>query len=352
LKNRALEIMTWLFGKCSPTLKNIPTFPKKIFIFRNSEIGDLLNTTPLFRALKENFPNTKLIVGIGEWNKDVLKGNPFVDQVVVLTAPWRNYFHLPKTPLDPLMYLLSSPEIEEVRKLNCDIGIDLVGTHLNSWFLLRCGIPFRVGVKGYFGGHSCMQLNVEFDPWCSVAQAYLKSATLLGAKKLPPSDPELFLSPEELIKFSHNPLILIAPGGGAMEKCWPESRYLELIKLLKGHAIGIIGGKKEIALGERLSKGSDHVQNFVGKTNLRETFSLIASSRLMISNSSMAVHAAAAYKKKCIMLLNETFPAAEQHFALWGHPDTLSVGNENGRISVPTADRVAKIVLNLIGENS
>jgi len=49
-----------------------PQQPETIFILRNNDIGDLLVVTPLFEALKKKFPNAKLLVGIGLWNREVL----------------------------------------------------------------------------------------------------------------------------------------------------------------------------------------------------------------------------------------------------------------------------------------
>src|SRR5476651_1759607 len=67
-----------------------PVSPSAIFILRNNDIGDLLIITPLFEALKRLFPQAQIIAGIGGWNQEVLRNNPWVDQVLQINAPWHN----------------------------------------------------------------------------------------------------------------------------------------------------------------------------------------------------------------------------------------------------------------------
>lgn len=56
---------------------------KKILFFRYDRIGDMIITTPVFRELKLKHPNIKITVLASKTNQEVLKSNPYVDEIVV-----------------------------------------------------------------------------------------------------------------------------------------------------------------------------------------------------------------------------------------------------------------------------
>lgn len=59
--------------------------PKKILIVRRDNIGDLVCTTPLFTALRGQFPAAKLHALVNSYNAPVLAGHPAVDVVHAYT---------------------------------------------------------------------------------------------------------------------------------------------------------------------------------------------------------------------------------------------------------------------------
>lgn len=56
---------------------------KKILFMRYDRIGDMLITTPVFRAFKRAYPYSNLIVLASEANHNVLSSNPYVDEVII-----------------------------------------------------------------------------------------------------------------------------------------------------------------------------------------------------------------------------------------------------------------------------
>jgi heptosyltransferase-2 len=60
-------------------------------------------------------------------------------------------------------------------------------------------------------------------------------------------------------------------------------------------------------------------------------FALAASADLVVCNSSMLLHAAAAFGKPAVVTLGPSFPSARQHQAQWGYPGlSRSLGKEPG----------------------
>src|SRR3984957_10758701 len=67
-------------------VREMPTSPRKIFVLRNNNIGDLIVVTPVFDALRRRFPDAEILAGIGSWNREVLIGNPFVSRLIEIFA--------------------------------------------------------------------------------------------------------------------------------------------------------------------------------------------------------------------------------------------------------------------------
>jgi ADP-heptose:LPS heptosyltransferase len=311
-----------------------PESPKSIFVLRNNDVGDVLAITPLFDALRRRFPQARIAAGVGSWSAPVLESNPHVSETLKVEAPWFNKYTRGVGPVGRFAYILRSPEVEEIRSRGFDIGIDVVGTPWGSLLLSQAGIPYRLGVQGYAGGHTGVQDHIQYDPNESVSRSSLRFAEALGATDLPEARPQLFLSAEEREAgerlWSGKQRIVVGPGGGLAVKLWPKERFAALIRRLaewEDADIIIVGGPMEHGLAEELAMAGGRALSGLG---LRETFALVAASHLVLCNSSMLLHVAAAFRRPTVALLGPSFPSASAHQAQWGYPGTcVSLGRES-----------------------
>ncbi len=62
---------------------------KRVLIFRFDRIGDMIVTTPVFRALKRRNPSLHIDVIASSVNQELVRYNPYVDEVSVLRKDWR-----------------------------------------------------------------------------------------------------------------------------------------------------------------------------------------------------------------------------------------------------------------------
>ena len=343
-KRDALELAVAACYRFAPSQADAPPEPRSIFVLRNNDLGDLLVVTPLFHALRRLFPSARIVAGVGEWAAPILEQNPNVDEVRIVNAPWHNNSVTPKGKFAQLLasihFILRYTDVARH-----DIGIDVVGSPFGSLLLMRAGIPFRLGVRGYAGGHSAAQRYVEFNSNEHVGRSALRFAELLGAKDLPENRPQLFIE-----KPSETDEIVFAPGGGYAEKCWPIELFVELAKKLSKFRIVVIGGSQDCAAGQSLESAGKHVCNKTGLLSLRESFTAIAASRLVVCNSSVAMHVAAAFRKPCAVVLGQALPDVKQHASQWAYPETLVLGKspeENVPSVVRVADSLRKIGLNI-----
>jgi ADP-heptose:LPS heptosyltransferase len=343
-----------LFGPSS----KIPSNPRRIFVLRNNDLGDLLVITPLFEALKRRFPQASIIAGIGAWSCPILKNNPFVDEIFPLTAPWHNKMISGQTDAKRLGYCLFSPEVAAMRSKGFDIGIDVLGSPFGSLLMMRAGIPYRLGVRGYAGGHTGCQDWVESDSRRYVGRHALVFAELLGMPEedIPSVKPQLYLDPSEISRGEElwsgarrTVRLVVGFGGGFPEKCWPLDHFRKLLELFQvsgSHCIKLVGGPTDKERGDALASGLSCVENLAGKVSLRDTFALTARAHQVMTNPSLLMHVAAAFSIPAVVSMGPFFPSIAEHNALWiCTPRTTVLGVESGDGAVATPRQVFDCLL-------
>jgi ADP-heptose:LPS heptosyltransferase len=328
----------------APNREFAPVPPQKIFVLRNNDIGDLLVITPLFEALKRKFPQAEILAGIGSWNREVLTDNPYISKILEVNAPWHNKFIRPQGIMDALRYVYLSDEGRSVRGEEADIGIDVLGSGLGSLLLMRARIPYRLGVRGYAGGHSGVQAQVEHCGEEHVGRQALRFAELLGCTDLPENRPQIFLG---RMPAPHKSVVL-APGVGLPGKGWPADHFVRLSKLLGNVQFVVIGSEKDRSLGSQICENSPLTRDLTGKLSLRESFEIIGGAKLVICNSSMAMHAAAAFRRPTVVVLGEQFPSALQHLRQWGYPETTVLGRDERHPSIFSPHEVALVMRDIL----
>jgi len=315
-------------------------------VLRTNDLGDVLLVTPLLESLRHLYPRTRIIAAVGPWSVECLRNNPNVSQVVALDAPWANKYVPRMTLISPLRFLVASPELRALRRIAPDIGIDVCGTVWGSMLLHRTRCRFRLGVDGYLGGHSTVDRCIQFDSAEHVATAGLRFAQLLGAQRIPEPRPQIFLTREETdeagrqwsVTGNRRPKIVLAPGGYKNQR-WPADRFAILASMLAREtdgAIAVVGGPADRAFGQIIGESCSNAADLTGHLSLRESFAMVACADLVVCNSSVLMHAAAAFRKPTFVVLGEALESASHHQAQWGYQDTcICLGKEPGqRISI------------------
>ncbi len=342
---RLLEVGLWAYSRTCPAQAQVPERPRSILVLRNNDLGDVLVITPLFAALRQRFPEAEIVAGVGSWSVPILQGNPHLSGAIALQAPWFNKFVNPQGWGDRWRYLRHSPEVAALAARPFDIGIDVLGSTWGALLLLRAGIPYRLGVRGFAGGAVAMQATLPFDPQQRVSRAALGFAQLLGATALPPCRPQLFLTAAEeregrCLWTGSGPRWAIAPGSGPDPRYWGEANYRQLVAQLVALAprldLVILGGPQDAAIGAQLAALGPSVRNLAGQLSLRQTFGVLAAADLVLTNSSMVLHAAAAFATPTVALLGPGFTSRRLHDCQWGYDQAYtSLGREPGERDRP-----------------
>ena len=352
-RRRVLEALLPLAAPGSSPAAAPPEHPGAIFVLRNNDIGDLLVITPLFEALKRRFPHAAITAGIGDWNRTVLAHNPWVSHIASVNAPWQNKF-IGHSNTGALRYIYTSPEVAALRAARFDIGIDVLGSQWGALLMYRAGIPYRMGVRGYAGGHSLASATVPFCADEHVGRTALRFAELLGTTELPDVRPQLFLTEDERraaeARWS-SPAgvrrIVIAASGGLPGKAWPIESHRALVAAitqLPDVTVAALGGPHDRADGAALAAAG--ARDWTGQLDLRATFACIAQSDFVLTAPSMSMHVAAAFRIPSVVLLGPAFPSAEAHARQWGYPgDWCNLGRDATHTAVWTIDEALGVVL-------
>jgi heptosyltransferase-2 len=320
----------------------------KFFILRNNDLGDVLVSTPLANGLRQAFPNSKISIGTGVWARPLIENNPHIDDIISCNAPWHNKqicnhpANSLKTFFEGLIYVLFSKEARYMTKMQFTHGIDMLGSRQGSWLLRRCRIPKCFGVKGYAGGDKWCNKNVVFKENRNVSESGIKFLSLIDSSikiEVEPR-PVLNLSRREINsaetswgeKLPETKRLIIAPGGGFPDKCWGDQNYSELAGLLlknKSYQICIIGAYED--KNRIIIQGDYDVLNLCGHLSLRESAAMVSTSDFIVTNSSLSMHLAGAFKIPSLTLLGDCYDSAELHHKQWGYPEGMILGKEKSK---------------------
>ena len=113
--------------------------PRKILVVVIEPLGDVLMSTPVFRALKSKYPATYLSVLISSAGREIIANNPYIDEVITEDCPW--LYSRPITLsglLQQLKYFLFSywKMYNKIKAAKYDLGIDLRGDFRHILFFL------------------------------------------------------------------------------------------------------------------------------------------------------------------------------------------------------------------------
>ncbi|MBI5970718.1 MAG: hypothetical protein HY884_06150 [Deltaproteobacteria bacterium] len=93
-------------------------YPRSVIFIRRDNIGDLVCTTPAFRAVRTHLPQCRIAVLVNSYNADVIADNPDVDDIYVY-GKWKH--SAGRTRLGVWMENLDV--IREIRRQRFDVSI-------------------------------------------------------------------------------------------------------------------------------------------------------------------------------------------------------------------------------------
>jgi heptosyltransferase-2 len=272
---------------------------EKVLVIRTDRIGDLVLTTPLFEALKTNYPRLTVTALVNDYARPILENNPFVDHVITYSPGDQNSL------------------LDTLKEKHFNVAMLVYPRFRLAWLTYRAGIPVRIGTAyrwySFFFTHKIHQHRKRGDR--HELEYNLEILTPLGLK-VQGILPSIFLSKSELQAAEQlwqrhglkpeDLKVVIHPGGGRSSLRWSENNFAELAwKVYRelGGKIILTGTENERSLTEQISrKLPDEVTDLTGKLNLRELAAVLSKTNLIITNSTGPMHMAAALGVKVVAL--------------------------------------------------
>ena len=273
---------------------------KNILIIRAGMLGDVLMTTPLVHAIRKRYPQAKICYLVGDWSKEILKGNKDID--LIITFDDSIIFE------KRLFKVLAL--IRRLRKERFDLCFILDKSYLWNIFAFLAGAKERIGFNRGKEGFLNTK-NIDFSASKYELDYYLDIAKLIGIEE--ETDMNIELSGEDK-KFAEKKIkegtIGIAAGGADNPgqsftlKRWPLEKYIALIKKLNKDT-ALFGGKGDIKVSKEIDNKTD-ATNLTGKLTIQQTAACIKRCSLFIAHDSGLMHLAAAVKTPVIALFGPT----------------------------------------------
>lgn len=238
-----------------------------LHVILHGGLGDVLLTTPTFKAIKEENPGRKIFLYcFTKYHRSILKNNPYVDKVAS-TSFWRN-------PIPYICYRL-------------------------KW------IEF---FSGFYGG-LLPTLFHKKNVKDIIAEMY--GVTLKDDKV------QIFLSDKEdriaqkTIAVYKNPVIMHITSRTTSNQEWDIENWERLVASMPDHTFLQVGIADE--------KRVRNAVNLLGKTSIRETFGLIKYARSFVGVNSIYSHASNAFGIPGVVLWGPAQPL------IWGHSNNVNI---------------------------
>ncbi len=275
----------------------------KILVLRFSSIGDIVLTTPVVRALKQQLPAARVHYATKYSFRSLVEPNPYIDRV-----------HYLRENLPAL--------ITELQAEKFDYVVDLHRNLRTSIIKFRLKVPGKSFAKLNFRKWLLVHFKVNTLPPVHIVDRYLAAASKLGVTNDGLGLDYFILAAEE-VALSSLPLThqqgyyAFAIGAQHSTKRLPTERIIEVCTKIKAPVI-LLGGKEDAAAAEEIASFFQNrttnneqrttIYNACGKYTLNQSASLVKQAIAVFSHDTGLMHIAAAFKKKIYSIWGNTVP--------------------------------------------
>ncbi|MEE8360383.1 MAG: lipopolysaccharide heptosyltransferase II [Candidatus Omnitrophota bacterium] len=300
---------------------------KNILVIKTSALGDVILSIPSLRAIRSAFPKALIKVLVGQEARQVLKGCPYIDEIIVCDFKARH------RSIKGLMRLGTA-----LRRNNFDMVIDLQNSRRSHLLSFLTFAPLRCG---YDNGKFSLLLNKKVKDtgeYIDPVSHQFKTLALAGIKS---NDKRLEIWPQEeeeewAEKFLHDCwidikkqcLVGISPKASKrwISKSWPIEKVAALCDELAGKhnaRVIITGTKDDLQAAKEISSMAKSKPIIaIGKTDLLQLAAIIKRCNVFITTDSATMHVASAVKTPFVALFGPTEP--ERHVSASGRYTILT----------------------------
>ncbi len=314
---------------------------RKILLIKLSAVGDVVQTIPLFNALRRRYPAAQIDWLVKPALAELLQHNAAISNVIKFgnaDGSLASYARL----------------AGQLRTDAYDLVLDLQGQLRTGLVVIATGAPVRLGfdrprASVWDASPRRFPAEARKHAWQGAREGswlaythripiptldihavdrYLSVGAMLGF----PTREADFSFPipqgaatrvEALLQergLAGAPLAIIAPGTIWETKHWGTEKFAEVARhlLRKGFAVALIGSGRERAVCEDVARLAPGAIDIAGETSLTELAALIRRSTINVTNDSGPMHLAVALDRPVIGIFGPTDPV---WIGPYGHPD-------------------------------
>jgi lipopolysaccharide heptosyltransferase II len=299
----ALRTLSPLFFQKKFT--HVPDNIGNILFIRVDRVGDMVLSTPAYKAIKTAFPQVRLTVMASMVNAPILKNNPYVDEIIVYDR---------FASLTEKVRLLKG-----LRARHFDLAIDPFDDHEleTAWMAWMSGSTNRIGYAA-FGRevflNASIQKRDEKKHFVDVTLDLMKAIGVSSDNKLP----VIYLDEDEQSwatqwinekGLQSKMLIAVHPGAYYETQRWPQDYYADLIRLIRECTeakVIIFGGPRDASLIEDILANVKNPVCISIQEDIRKFFAVLSFCRLLVCNNSGPLHCAIALNIPTISFMGPT----------------------------------------------
>ncbi len=270
-----------------------------ILIIKPGAIGDVLQLTPVIRALKEKYPRAAISLLVGSrTTAELFKHNTSVHDTVVFDKKGE---HRSFPSLVKLWRLLHENRY--------DLIINFQRSNWKAWFLASSAIPCRILVY-----HKARTRNIH------AVENHLETLSPLGITggnmdlELHTGEEDKAFAANIIRPFgpSKKAIVVLNPGASHRVNRWGTDRFARLadmlVQQLSANVI-VIGGQEDVTLAQEIgAKASSKPLIIAGKTTLLQLGALLQQSDILVTGDTGPMHVAAAAGTRVVALFGAADP--------------------------------------------
>jgi len=293
---------------------------RKILVIKLRHIGDVLLSMPVFRVLRENFPNAYISALVNSGTEETLTGNPLINEVLVFDRNIKR--------LNPVQrYIKELAFLNAIRRKGFDMTVDLTCGDRAAIVSFISGARYRLthdpSGKDFLGKRYLYTHIAKKDGSqhmvlqnLNVVRQFGIGANNLDVDFFIPEDTRTFVKrvfEENNIK-DNDIIIHVHPTSRWLFKCWKDEYMADIIRWFIEHGIKVIitsapnaretdKAKRILSLVRLRSTGHEaRLLDLCGKTTIKQLAAISEASDLFLGVDSAPMHMAAAVGTPVIAL--------------------------------------------------
>ena len=267
----------------------------KILVVRFSSIGDIVLTTPIIRAIKQQLKEVELHYITKQAFTSVIAHNPYIDKLYTV-----------KSSLTEV--------VPQLKKEKYDYIIDL---HHNARTLkLKLALATKSFSFNKLNWNKFLIVNFKINtlPQKHIVDRYFETIESLGVKN-DQKGLDYFISEKDHVDISktlplhfNNGYHTLIIGGSYFTKRIPLNKLKEICNQSTLPLV-LLGSKDDSTVAEQVfQEFANTTINLCGKLTLNQSASVLKQGQTVITSDTGLMHIAAAYKKNIISLWGNTIP--------------------------------------------